>query len=35
MIALVPTRGFEAEREPTAARAASSRMCPDADGVTG
>ncbi len=35
MIALVPTRGFEAEREPTTGRAASLRMCPDADGVTG
>ena len=35
MIALVPTRAFEVEREPTAARAASFRMRPDADGVTG
>ncbi len=35
MIVLVPTRGFEAEREPTAARAASFRMRPDAHGVTG
>ena len=35
MIALAPTRGFEAEREPTAARTASFRTRPDADGVTG
>ena len=35
MIALVPTRSFEAEREPTTARAVSFRMRPNADGVTG
>ncbi len=35
MIVLLPTRAFGAEREPTAARAASFRMCPDAVGVSG
>ncbi len=35
MIAIVPTRGVEAEGESTVARAASLRRRSDAEGVTG